>query len=85
MIINYNITNHLDIEELAKENGISKTRLCKELNIQYENFNKYYNDEFQRIYANLIIKLCEYFECGISDLLEIHSSNSNDMTPEKSR
>lgn len=72
---------HIRMQELAKEKGISKTKLCKELDMQYGNFNKYYEDKFQRINANLIIKLCEYFECRISDLLEIRSRNSNDMTP----
>ena len=76
---------HIRMQELAEEKGISKTRLCKELDMQYGNFNKYYEDKFQRIDANLIIKLCEYFECGISELLEIRNSssdsNSNDMTP----
>ena len=77
---------HIRIQELAKEKGISKTKLCKELDMQYGHFNKYYEDKFQRIDANLIIKLCEYFECGISDLLEIrNSNNSNDMTPARSK
>ena len=70
---------HIRIQELAEGKGISKTKLCKELDMQYGNFNKYYEDKFQRIDANLIIKLCEYFECEISDLLEIR--NSNDMIP----
>ena len=37
--------SHIGMQELAEEKGISKTRLCKELDIQYGNFNKYYNDE----------------------------------------
>ena len=77
---------HIRIQELAEEKGISKTKLCKDLDMQFGNFNKYYNDKFQRIDANLIIKLCEYFQCGISDLLEIRSNdNSNDMTPIRSK
>ena len=79
-------TLHIRMFELAEEKGISKTKLCKDLDMQFGNFNKYYNDKFQRIDANLIIKLCEYFQCGISDLLEIRSNdNSNDMTPVRSK
>lgn len=69
--------------ELAEEKEISKTRLCKDLDMQYGNFNKYCHDEFQRIDAKLIIKLCEYFKCEISDLLEICSGN--DITPKRSK
>ena len=78
---------HIRIQELAEEKGISKTKLCKDLDMEYGNFNKYYRGEFKRIDANLIIKLCDYFQCEISDLLEIQNSrdNSNDMTPVRSK
>ena len=32
---------------------------------------KYHNDSFHTIDPVLIIELCEYFKCSISDLLEI--------------
>ena len=77
---------HIRIAELLKEKGISKTRICKDLDLQHGNLNKYCRDDFKRIDANLIIKLCEYFQCGISDLLEIRSNdNSNDMTLVRSK
>ena len=57
------------IEELLVERGISKNRICKELDIPRPNFNRYCRDEFQRIDANLVVKLCDYINCDISDLL----------------
>lgn len=62
---------HLRIIELLEEKKISKTRICKDLNLQRGNFNRYCKDNFQRIDANLIVRLCEYLECDIADLLEI--------------
>ena len=62
---------HIRIPELLKEKGVSKTQLCKDLNLQHGNLNKYCRDEFLRIDAALIVKLCDRFECNISDLLEI--------------
>lgn len=62
---------HIRIMELLKENEISKTKICKELDLQRGNFNRYCRDEFQRIDAGLILKLCDYFNCSVSDLLEI--------------
>ena len=78
---------HIRIVELLKEKGISKTKICKDLDLQHGNLNKYCRDEFKRIDAKLIIKLCDYFQCEISDLLEIRSNNdnSNDMTPVRSK
>lgn len=60
---------HMRIVELLAERGISKNQICKDLDIPRGNFNRYCRDEFQRIDANLIVKLCDYFKCDISDLL----------------
>lgn len=62
---------HIKIMELLQERGISKNQICKDLNIPRGNFNRYCRDEFQRIDANLLLKLCKYFDCGIEELLEI--------------
>lgn len=62
---------HLRIMELLEERGISKNQICKNLDLSRGNFNRYCRDEFQRIDANLLLKLCKYFDCDISELLEI--------------
>lgn len=62
---------HLRINELLEEREISKTKICKDLDLQRGNFNRYCRDEFQRIDTNLLLKLCDYFQCSIADLLEI--------------
>lgn len=62
---------HLRINELLSEKGLSKNRICKDLDIPRGNFNRYCRDEFQRIDANLLLKLCDYFNCTISELIEI--------------
>lgn len=62
---------HIRINELLEERKISKNRTCKDLDLARGNFNRYCRDEFQRIDANLILKLCNYLKCDISDLIEI--------------
>lgn len=62
---------HMNITELLQEKNISKTRICKDLDLERGNFNRYCRNDFQRIDANLLIKLCEYLNCEIGDLLEI--------------
>lgn len=62
---------HMRIDELLSERNISKNRTCKDLALARGNFNRYCRDEFQRIDANLILKLCDYLKCDISDLMEI--------------
>lgn len=58
---------HMRINELLEEREISKNTICKELDIPRSNFNRYCRDEFQRIDANLVCKLCEYFDCNLGD------------------
>ena len=60
---------YLRIEELLQEKQISKNQICKDLDLPRGNFNKYCRGDFQRIDANLIVKLCEYFQCSIGDLI----------------
>ena len=62
---------HMRLPELLEEREISRTKLCKDLDLQRTNVNRYYRDHFQRIDANLIVRLCEYLDCDISDLLEL--------------
>lgn len=62
---------HMRINELLEENGISKNQICKDLDIPRGNFNRYCRDEFQRIDANLVLKLCQHLNCDIGDLLVI--------------
>ena len=62
---------HIRIDELLKERGLSRNRICKDLDLPRGNFNKYCRDDFQRIDAKLLLRLCRYFDCEIADLLEI--------------
>ena len=62
---------HIRLNELLEEHGISKNKICKDLDQQRGNFNRYCRDDFQRVDANLIIKLCDYFGCGVGELFEI--------------
>lgn len=68
---------HIRIVELLEEKKISKTRICKDLDLQRGNFNRYCRDDFQRVDANLIIKLCEYLGCTSGDLLEIREKEES--------
>ena len=61
---------HLRINELLEEKAISRNKICKDLDIPRGDFNRYCRDEFQRIDAGLVCKLCDYFNCTVGDLIE---------------
>ena len=72
---------HLRINEILAEKGISKNKICKDLDIPRSNFNRYCRDEFQRMDINLICKLCDYLDVDISALIEYKKPDRN--TPEQ--
>lgn len=73
----------LRIEKILKEKAISKNQLCKALDIPRTNLNRYCRDEFQRIDANLICKLCYELNVNISDLIEYHRPEETEMDDRK--
>lgn len=59
----------LKIMELLEKNNISKTRICKDMDIPRPNFNRYCKNEFQLIDANFLSKLLFYFKCKPEDII----------------
>ena len=62
-------TLSLRIDDILKEKGISKNQICKDLDIPRTNFNRYCRDDFQRLDAGLICKLCWYLNVKVGDLV----------------
>lgn len=58
-----------NIDRIIKARGISKNQICKALDIPRTNFNRYCNNEFQRLDAGLICKLCHYLDIEVGDLI----------------
>ena len=68
-------TLSLNIEKLLKDKGISKNKICKDLDIPRTNFNRYCRDDFQRLDVGLICKLCYYLDVSLTDLITYHKPN----------
>ena len=66
------------LEQILKERGISKNQICKALDIPRSNLNRYCRNEFQRIDANMVCKLCEYLEIEIGDLIKYERAEKQD-------
>ena len=59
----------LNIVSIIQEKGISKNQLCKDLDIPRGNFNRYYRNDFQRLDAGLLCKLCWYLQVSPGELI----------------
>lgn len=60
----------LHIEQILSERGISKNKICKDLDIPRGNFNRYCRDDFQRMDTGLLCKLCWYLGVSLGELAE---------------
>lgn len=57
------------LNEILKERGLSKNKICKDLDIPRTNLNRYCRNDFQRIDAGLVCKLCWYLDVEIGELI----------------
>lgn len=62
-----------NIEQILKQRNISKNQLCKDLDIPRSNFNRYCQNKFERIDANLVCKLCHYLDIDVGTLITYHA------------
>lgn len=72
-------TLELRINELLEENGISKNKICKDLDIPRSNFNRYCRNEFQRLDVGLLCRLCYYFNVPIAELITYKSPEEEEQ------
>ena len=57
------------LNALLEERGISKNKVCKDLDIPRTNLNRYCRNDFQRIDAALVCRLCWYLDVEIGELI----------------
>lgn len=62
-------TLYFRLEDILASRNISKNKICKELDIPRTNLNRYCRNDFQRIDAALVCKLCWYLDVEIGELI----------------
>jgi len=60
----------LNLEQLIKEKGISKTQLSYRAEVSHTQINRFCKNEAVRIDLATIGRLCTILECDISDLIK---------------
>lgn len=64
---------HLRIEEILQDRGISKTKVCKELDIPRTNFNRYCQNN-RHDGLEFLCKLCLYLEGRLRRIDRVHTA-----------
>lgn len=63
-------TIKIHLEELIKEQGMSKNKLCHRAEMQRTQINHYCNNSVSRLDIDVLARLCTVLDCEIGDLLE---------------
>lgn len=66
----------LNLEQLIKEKGISKTQLSYRAEVSHTQINRFCKNEAVRIDLGTIARLCTILECDISDLIKYEPPES---------
>ena len=59
----------LNLEQLIKEKGISKTQLSYKAEISHTQINRFCKNDIARIDLNTIARLCYVLNCNVADLI----------------
>lgn len=63
-------TVYLNLDEMIKKRGISKTQLSYKAEISHTQINRFCHGQASRIDFATLARLCTVLECDISDLLK---------------
>ena len=58
------------VDELIKQKGLSKNKLCHRAEMQHTQLNNFCKNEITRLDTDVLARLCYALECDISDLLK---------------
>lgn len=58
------------LKTLADARGVTIRELSRAIGYRFESVRSLYNDETERIPRELLDRICEYFDCDISDILK---------------
>ena len=62
---------YIDLENVLKEKGVSKNRLCMNCRLQRTQLNNYCKNKVSRVDLDILGRMCAYLKCTPNDILKI--------------
>ncbi len=62
---------YIDLEQVLRENGVSKNRLCIHCSLQRTQLNNYCKNKVGRVDLTILGRICEYLGCTPNDILKM--------------
>ena len=70
------------LEDILKERNISINKVMRDTNTDFKVLKRLLTGELVRFDIFVIARLCDYFNCNISDIIEYIRLNNNKMSEE---
>lgn len=71
-------TIRIKLDDLIKEKGISKNKMCQKAEMQRTQLNHFCKNEITRLDTDVLARICTVLDCRIEDLLEFVPPSPND-------
>ena len=70
------------LEDILKERNISINKVMRDTNTDFKVLKRLLTGELVRFDIFVIARLCDYFDCNITDIIEYIGLNDNKMSEE---
>lgn len=61
---------NIKLADLIVQKDVSKNKVCNHCEVQRTQLNNYCKNKVSRVDLGLMARLCSYFNCEVSDILE---------------
>lgn len=76
MVKNYGRIN-LKLKEIIESKKITRNYLARAINTRFEVIDKWYENDVEKIDADILARLCFVLECQVSDIIEYSYNMEN--------
>lgn len=69
---------HFKLDQLMKEKGFSKNKLCVKTGLRFETVQGYYKGNISRVDLYVISEMCRVLQCNIQDIIEYNPAKKRE-------
>lgn len=67
---------HVELKKVLERNNITRNALAKCVNTNFDVIDRWWNDNVEKIDADILARICYALECEVGDILEYRKNNT---------
>lgn len=67
---------HVELKKVLERNNITRNALAKCVNTNFDVIDRWWNDNVEKIDADILARICYVLECEVGDILEYRKNNT---------